>query len=86
MLGLCLPMQRVWVQSLPGWGIKIPHASWPKTQSIIWKQYCNKFNKDFLKKEGKKGEIKADFIYLRKFGSSTMTERVFWKVLLGLIL
>ena len=31
----------------PGWGAKIPHASWPKYQNINQKQYCHKFNKDF---------------------------------------
>ena len=38
--------------SIPGWGAKIPHASWPKNQNIKQKQYCNKFNKDF--KNGRK--------------------------------
>ena len=33
--------------SIPSWGAKIPHASWPKNQNIKQKQYCNKFNKDF---------------------------------------
>ena len=28
-------------------GTRVPHASWPKTQNIKQKQYCNKFNKDF---------------------------------------
>ena len=37
--------------SIPGWGAKIPSASWPKSQNIKQKQYCNKFNKD-LKKIG----------------------------------
>ena len=32
--------------SIPGWGTKIPHVSWPKSQNIKQKQYCNKFNKD----------------------------------------
>ena len=32
---------------MPGWGAKIPDASWPKSQNIKQKQYCNKFNKDF---------------------------------------
>ena len=44
------------VGSIPGWGAKIPHASWPKNQNIKQKQYCNKFNKD-LKKEKKKKEM-----------------------------
>ena len=30
--------------SIPGWGAKIPHASWPQNQNITQKQYCNKFN------------------------------------------
>ena len=34
--------------SVPGWGAKIPHASWPKRQNIKQKQYCKNFNKDFL--------------------------------------
>ena len=33
--------------SIPGWGDKIPHASWPKSQNIKQKRYCNKFNKNF---------------------------------------
>ena len=34
--------------STPSWGAKTPHASWPKNQNIKQKQYCNKFNKDFI--------------------------------------
>ena len=34
---------------IPGQRAEIPQTSWPKTQSIKQKQYCNKFNKDFLK-------------------------------------
>ena len=37
---------------IPGRGAKIPHASRPKNQNIKQKQYCNKFNKDFKKKNG----------------------------------
>ena len=33
---------------IPGWQAKVPHASQPKNQNIKQKQYCNKFNKDFL--------------------------------------
>ena len=33
--------------SIPGQGVKIPHASRPKNQNIKQKQYCNRFNKDF---------------------------------------
>ena len=32
---------------IPGWGDKIPHASWPKSQKKKQDQYCNRFNKDF---------------------------------------
>ena len=33
---------------IPGGVAKIPNASRPKNQNIKQKQYCNKFNKDFL--------------------------------------
>ena len=36
---------------IPGWGAEMPHASQPKNQNIKQKQYCNKFNKDFLRKK-----------------------------------
>ena len=49
-LRLRLPMQWVREGSIPGWGAKIPHASWKNPQNIKQKQYCNKFNKDFKKK------------------------------------
>ena len=36
------------VDSIPGQGARIPHASWPKNQkNIKQKQCCDKFNKDF---------------------------------------
>ena len=35
--------------TIPGWGAKIPLVSGPKNQSVIPKQYCNKFKKDFKK-------------------------------------
>ena len=38
------------VDSVPHWGAKIPHASWPKKQKknpMKQKQYCNKFSKEF---------------------------------------
>ena len=31
--------------SIPGWGAKIPYASWTKNQSIKQKQHYKKFNK-----------------------------------------
>ena len=33
---------------IPGQGTKTPHTLPPKNQNIKQKQYCNKFNKDFL--------------------------------------
>ena len=42
-----LPSNAGSVGSIPGLGAKIPRASWPKTQNIKQKQYCNKFDKDF---------------------------------------
>ena len=33
---------------IPRQGAKIPHASWPKTQSIKQKQHCNKFSEVLL--------------------------------------
>ena len=45
-LRLHLPVQGN-AGSIPGEGIKIPHASQPENQNIKQKQYCNKFNKDF---------------------------------------
>ena len=35
--------------SIPGEGAKIPYASQPKKIKTKQKQYCNKFNTDFLK-------------------------------------
>ena len=43
--------------SILGWGDKIPHVFQPRkkktkqTKTIKQKQYCNKFNKSFKKKE-----------------------------------
>ena len=42
-----LPSNTGNVGLIPGWKAKILHASQPKKQNIKWKQYCNKFNKDF---------------------------------------
>ena len=38
------------ISLIPGWGKKIPYASWPKHQNIKQKLYCNKFNKDLKRK------------------------------------
>ena len=56
-LRLHLPMQGC-VGSIPGQGIKIPHASWPKNQSIKQEQYCNIVNKDFKNGPHKKKSLK----------------------------
>ena len=51
-LGLDLPMQGIG-GSVPGQGVKIPPASWPKkkkkekNQDTKQKQYWNKFNNNF---------------------------------------
>ena len=42
------PCTAAGANSIPGQGVKIPHALWPKSQNMKEKQYCNKFNKDFF--------------------------------------
>ena len=42
--------------SIPGWRAKIPHASWPKYQSIKQRQYCNKSKKVFKNGPHQKNE------------------------------
>ena len=42
-----LPSNAGGVGSIPRWGAKISHTSWPKNQNIKPKQYCNKHNNDF---------------------------------------
>ena len=51
----------VFVGLIPGWGAEIPCASGPKNQNIKQKQYCNKFNKDFVKVHLKKKKHKTQF-------------------------
>ena len=53
-LRLCLPVQRVWVQSLvrkkkkiPGQGAGIPRASRPRGQGVEQRWYCGEFSGDF---------------------------------------
>ena len=46
-----LPLSAGGACSIPGQGTKFLHASWPKNQNVKQKQYCNKFNKDFLKRK-----------------------------------
>ena len=45
-----LPSTASGEDSIPGWGVKIPHSLGSKTQNIKKKQeqYCNKFNKNFF--------------------------------------
>ena len=35
--------------SIPGWGAKIPHATWAKKSNIKQNQYCNKIQGSLLK-------------------------------------
>ena len=56
------------VDSILGWGAKIPHASGTRNQNIKHKQYCNKFNKDFkkwctFKKKSLKKVLKGSVTY-----------------------
>ena len=46
----CPPSSAEGVGSTPAWGAKVPQASWPKSQTMEQKQYCDKFNKDLKKK------------------------------------
>ena len=51
------PPTAVHAGSIPGRGARIPHASWPKNQSMNQKHYCNKDfkrNGTQLKKKSKK--------------------------------
>ena len=43
-----LPSSARGVDSIPGQGAMIPHASWSRNQNIKQKQYFNKFSKDFF--------------------------------------
>ena len=40
-----LPYKAGSAGSIPGLGVKIPFAWWPKNPNIKQKQYCNEFNK-----------------------------------------
>ena len=46
------------VGSISCQGSKIPHALWPTNQNIKQKQYCNKFNKEFLNGPHQKKQTK----------------------------
>ena len=48
---------------IPGEGAKIRQTSGPKAQNIKQKQYCNKFNKDFLNGPHQKYLLKKDCDY-----------------------
>ena len=64
---------------MPGQGVKIPYALWPKTQKVKQKQHCNKFNKDFkngphLKKNLKKKTLKIlSYIRYENFKNTELT-------------
>ena len=47
--------------SIPGQGAKISQALQPKKQNTKWKQYSNKFNKDFKNSPHQKMFLKKDF-------------------------
>ena len=46
------------MHSTPGLRAKISHISQPENQNIKQKQYCNKFNKDFINGPHKKKNLK----------------------------
>ena len=46
---LPLPSKAGGMGLVPGQEAKIPHALGPRNQNIKQKQYCNKYNKNFLK-------------------------------------
>ena len=61
--------------SILGQEAKLPHALWPKNQNINWKQYYNKFNKDFKncphqKNLSKKWKIQQSFLSLENLFST----------------
>ena len=43
--------------SVPGWGVEIPHALWPKYRNIKQKQYGDKVNRDLKNGPHKKKKI-----------------------------
>ena len=53
--------------SIPGWGAKIPRASWPKNQNMKQKQYCNKFNEDFKNGPHQKKSLKKKKSTVKKW-------------------
>ena len=48
-----LPSNAGCVGSIPSHGARIPHPWRPKDQNIKGKEYCNKFNINFLKRESR---------------------------------
>ena len=58
--------------SVPGQGAEIPHASWPKNQSIKQKQCCNKFSIDF--KNGPRFKKKKNKVSATVRGGKRKTE------------
>ena len=65
-----LPSKTECMGSIPDWGTKIPHASWPTNRNRKQKQYCNKFDKDLkIKKKW------ADHGFLQRQARATGTNK-----------
>ena len=72
--GTSLGVQALWLHastgkamsSIPGCGTKIPYASWPQNQNTKYKQYCNKFNKDYKWPTLKKKNFKKIKCFLKR--------------------
>ena len=71
-----LPSNAGDIGSIPGWGAKILHASWPKSQNIKQKRYSNKFNKDF-KIPKKKTFKKSTFLHKKQNSPEYSTILIF---------
>ena len=68
------PCTAAGANSIPGQGVKIPHALWPKSQNMKEKQYCNKFNKDFFNGPNQKKKKKGE-----KYRGESRVESKLWK-------
>ena len=57
------------VGSIPGQRAKIPHTLWTKvkTQNIKYKQYCNKFHKDFKNGSPSKKKKRPSILWREKW-------------------
>ena len=61
-----LPSNAGGTGSIPGWGAKIPHISWPKKHTVKQKQYCKKFSKNGHFKNGPHKKKKSLKKFLRR--------------------